>query len=133
MSASGVRSQTRTWCREVAVTTGFPFIDTVNEQNRPKDEIWWSVEFEAINSEGTFCDTGYIENGFIRFVVFGLPGVGDLQAIQALEAIIIEVMKKKDATNKLSLTAYSPVNDYSAGSADNFYQVECSIDYAFSN
>lgn len=132
MSASYVRLKTREWCAEVATSESVPFFDTVNTVVKPPDKLWFSVEFTSEFNEGTFCDSGYIEQGFIKVVVFAHPGSGDVAATDALERITVALMGKLDATRRLVLTRYDGINDYTDGSAGNTYQVAVNIDYQHS-
>ena len=130
MSAGAVRSQIRTWAAEVATSTGVPFYDTVNVEVNPTENVWWTVEFNAEFHEGTFCEPGYIEQGFIDCIVIAQPGRGDTAAIAALEQIVPTLMAKTGS--KVELVSYEPIGEMTNGSADQTYRVRSIINYAYS-
>lgn len=132
MSASFVRTTFRTWATEVATATTLPFYDTINQSQNPTDAIWWTCEFTSELHEGTFCQRGYFETGFITVIVVSEPGIGDLQAIQAMEQIVPALDAKIDPTQRLVLESYDPLDEQTAGSADQSYRVRCNINYRHS-
>ena len=124
MSASYVRDKTRTWCNEVSTATTVPFYDSINVEINPTDDVWFSVAFGADYNEGTFCDRGFMELGFVRVVVVAAPGTGDVEAISAMERIIPGLLGKVDPSGRLTYEGYEPLNEASGGSADADYRVE---------
>ena len=132
MSASYVRTTMRTWCNEVATAVSVPFYDTVNLAPVTPDNVWWTVEFVSEYHEGTFCNPGYVENGFISVFVIARPGRGDAEAIAAIEAIIPALDAKIDPTQRFVLKNYEPIDEDSAGSADSNYRLRVVFNYAHS-
>ena len=132
MSASYVRTKTRDWCGEVAAATTIPFYDTINMEHIPTADVWFTVGFTSEFHEGTFCNTGYIENGFITVTVIARPGRGDLEAIQAMEQIIPALDAKIDPTQRLVLKNYEPIDEASNGSADKDYRIRVLMNYQHS-
>ena len=130
MSAGAVRTQVRTWAAEVATSTGVPFYDTLNQEQSPADNVWWTVAFQAEFHEGTFCSPGYIERGFVEAVVIAQPGRGDAEAITAIEQIVPAMMSKTGSN--VELVSYDPIDDASGGSADQNYRVRCFLNYQYS-
>ena len=130
MSASAVRSQFRTWAGETSATTGFNFYDTINQEQNPTDNIWWTCEFVAEEFDGTFCAPDYIESGYIPVVVFAQPGIGDTAAIAAMEQIIPDLLGKTSVN--LNLENYEPLQEDSQGSADRSYRVVVNLNYKYS-
>ena len=132
MSASYVRTKFREWSEETAISTGIPFYDTVNKEQNPSDDVWFTSEFYSFDFQGTFCEKGYLENGEIEVVVFARPGIGDTQAMNALEQIIPALMYKIDPTGRLILQSYLPVQEDGNGSAKMWYSVSVGIVYKHS-
>lgn len=129
MSASYVRTLIRQWCNEAATTTSIPFYDTINTNTKPPEKLWFTVEFTSEYHEGTFCKSGYIEEGFIRLVFVGHPGTGDQATIAAVETVVPEIDSKIDNTQRLVLTSYEPLNELTSGSADHSYRVGVVFNY----
>ena len=130
MSALYVRNTFRTWAAQVATATGYPYYNTINEEQNPVDAVWFSLEFVAeFYSNGTFCKSEETEDGFVRVVVFGQPGTTDVPAVTALEAIGLEFAKKTDT--QLTIEGFEPLSEMTAGSADQNYRVGVVIDYSY--
>ena len=129
MSASYVRNLVRTWCGQTAAAVSVPFFDTVNQEQKPTDDRWFSVRFGADYHEGNFCEAAFLENGFIEVMVFARAGTGDIQAVVALEAIVPDLMSKVDPSNRLKLESYEPIREASDGSAESHYRVSSAINY----
>ena len=132
MSASYVRTTMRKWCDEVATALSIPFYDTVNLEQMPSDNVWFTVSFVSEYHEGTFCNKEYLENGFITVTAVARPGRGDLEAIQALEQVVPALDAKIDPTGRLVLDSYEPIDEASNGSADKDYRVRVIMNYTHS-
>jgi hypothetical protein len=130
MSHSVVRSVFRTWAGEIDTDTGTPFYETVNTEQNPTDDVWWSIEFTAeFFSNQTFCQDGETEEGFVTVIVFAQPGTGDTAAITALEAIGKEFDGKTDPD--VVIEGFEPLNEMTAGTADNYYRVGLVVNYSY--
>ena len=129
MSASYVRSKTRQWAAEVATASTVPFHDTINIDITPTDILWFTITFVSEFNEGTFCDRGFIEEGFITITVVSAAGEGDTTAIAAMEQIIPKLMEKVDPSGRLAYEAYEPIQESTLGSADRDYRVSAIINY----
>ena len=79
---------------EVAAFEGIPFYDTINREQNPSDPVWWSCLFIALENENTYCDDEYREVGQIVLIVSAQPGIGDADAVQAIEIIIPALLGK---------------------------------------
>lgn len=112
---------------------GVQFYDTINLEQNPSDTTWWTIEFiaEAYIGE-TYCAPGFIEMGAFRVIVMSKPGVGDEDAIYALENIVREFYNMEDPTQRLALATFEPAAEASGGSADKFYRVSAFINYRLS-
>ena len=132
MSASALRTQVETWCGEVAVTSRIPFHPTINTGDEVADDVWFTVEYGTDDFEGTFCEKGYLENGFIRVVVMAPAGNGWKPAVTAMETIIPLLYNKVDPMKKVVLERYEPLQEGTNGTADSDYMVSVIIDYVYS-
>ena len=129
MSASYVRSKTRQWVAEASTATTVPFYETINVATNPSVDTWFTVSFTSEFNEGTFCDRGFIEQGFITVTVVAAPGTGDADAVVAMEQLIPDLMAKVDASGRLAYESYEPIQESSAGSADRDYRMSVIINY----
>ena len=129
MSASYVRSKTRTWAVEVSTASAVPFHETINTSINPTEDTWFTVSFTSEFNDGTFCDRGFMEQGFITITVVAAPGTGDTTAITAMEKIIPALMAKVDPSGRLAYESYEPLQENSSGSADRDYRLTVIINY----
>ena len=132
MSASYVRSKTRTWAVEVSTASAVPFHETINTSTNPTEDTWFTVSFTSEFNDGTFCDRGFMEQGFITITVVAAPGTGDTTAITAMEKIIPALMAKVDPSGRLAYESYEPLQENSLGSADRDYRLTVIINYRHS-
>jgi hypothetical protein len=129
MSASYVRSKVEQWCEEAAQLHNVPFYKTINLDVDPQDDVWFTVEFIALFHEGMLCRKEYMEQGVVRVVFIGQPGIGWEDTIRALELIVPELMGKIDPTQRLQLKEVEPTVEESLGSAEPSYMVSAAINY----
>lgn len=130
MSASHVRQTTETFAQAVAAREGVAFYATINREVRPADALWWTVEYEAEWLEGeTFCGPGYHETGRVYAIVLAQPGLGDLDAVDALERIVRGMLQETDPADRLVWQGLEPVFEASGGTADRTYRVSAPIKY----
>lgn len=102
MSSSYVRKIVRDLLGEQTET---PFYDTINRApDYPEDEYWCSAEFSVIARDTTtFCgDTE--ETGFVQILIFGPPGVGDLEFIERAEVLDRLLRDFIDPNNRLEFS-----------------------------
>ena len=132
MSALYVRNTFRTWIAEVSVDTGIAVYDTINYEQSPTEDVYLTYAFTAEDMEGTFCEPGYIETGFIEVIAVAAPGQGDEEAVLALETIVPELFAKIDRTQRLALTSYEAIEEATAGSADKDYRLRVIFNYRHS-
>lgn len=119
------------WCESASTATGIPFYYTINLQQDPKDDAWFTIQFNSIDHEGNFCKLEYMELGFIDVILLSTPGKGDLIAITALESIVPVLMDYADPNRRLTLESYEPIQEYSRGDADSTYRVGVQINYRY--
>jgi hypothetical protein len=129
MSASYVRSKVEQWCGEAEQATGVAFHKTINLDVDPQEDVWFTVEFISLYKEGLLCKRGYMEQGVVRVVFIGQPGIGWDDTILALESVIPVLMGKVDPSQRLELTDDEPLVEESLGSAEPNYMVSVSINY----
>jgi hypothetical protein len=127
MSSLYVRNLVRGW----AATSPTPFYDTINYEQNPNDNVWWTIEFEIENSATeTYCGEE-IEEGVIELVFCGQPGAGDGAVIAAAEAEGKRLLTQSDTTSQLCLVRAMPPEEFSAGDGDRWYRVVVGIEYQY--
>lgn len=133
MSASHVRNTTRNWAQAISAIAGNPqYYDTINVEVDPSDAVWWTMEYQAEFFQGTFCARNYLENGFIRLIVFAQPGTGDTACVAGLETIVPQMLAQIDPTQRLVIETYEPAQEASGGSADSTYRLSVLLNYKLS-
>jgi hypothetical protein len=132
MSSRAVRTQVRSLLADPVVTTICPFVETINVEQNPTDDIWFTAGFDfSFMDKLSFCQD-FAEYGVIELVFESLPGTGDDAVLVAAESVTAELKKFNDPTGQLTLTSFSPPDEYSQGSADTAaYRVVVFIDYVF--
>lgn len=130
MSSIRVRNLVRAWLSDAAMTT--PFYDTVNIDQNPMDDIWVTADFDSLFRERlTFCESSWQEEGDITLVYTGQPGIGDGPLMSQAETDVKTLMSFRDSSEKLTLTSVDGPNEFSAGSANQGYQIEFVVTYTF--
>lgn len=110
MSSRYVRNLVRQWATDATVQV--PFYDTVNLEQDPNDPVWFTVEFVSFGHVvESYCGKK-LEEGELRFVFFGQPGIGDDALLQAAEGAAKAVAVKTDPAGALVLNEPSPPVDY---------------------
>lgn len=129
-----MRTTIRTWAAAAEAATGLPFYETVNTEQDPADDIWWTLEFFAEYSEKlSFCDV-WKEEGLCDLIVSGRPGIGDVAVIDAAEKIRDAILGNTDPTRKIYLVGPNPPSEFSGGSAQaRWYQASVAIEYRYTN
>lgn len=127
MSSVYVREKVREWAQLPSITV--PYYDTINVEEQPTEDIWFTAEFETEYSEKiTFCGQT-AEEGLINFVFETNAGVGDEALITTAENTVATILEQNDPTSDLTLElAYAP-EEYTGGSADSGYRVSISVEY----
>ena len=127
MSSLYVRQKVREWAELSAV--GIPYYDTINVEENPTDNIWFTAEFEPEFSEkNTFC--GEIsEEGLINFVFEAAAGVGDEALITAAQSAVKKILEQNDPSQDLVLTMDYAPDEYTGGTADTGYRISISVEY----
>lgn len=130
MSSLYVRKLVETWVADPVITV--PFYPTVNQEQNPQDDTWFTLEFGSTSREVmTFCQGEQLEEGEIEIIVFGLPGRGYDDVLQAAEAVADALMAMTDPNGKLVLTGRSAPYEYSGGSAQREYAASIYLDYQY--
>lgn len=124
MSSRYVRTKVRDWLNQGNI----PFVDTVNYEENPTDNIWSSVDWIYSNRTiDTYCG-GAIEEGNFNVAFMGRPGIGDDELIAAAEAEIALLMSRVDTSGKLILLDFDPPFDFREA---EHYIVEFMISYEY--
>ena len=127
MSSLYVRQKVREWAELPSV--GIPYYDTINVEENPSDDVWFTAEFEPEYTEKqNFCG-GLSEEGLINFVFETNAGIGDEALITAAESAVATILEQNDPSQDLVLEmAYAP-DEYTGGTADTGYRVSISVEY----
>jgi len=127
MSSLYVRQKVREWAELSGV--GVPYYDTINVEENPSDNIWFTAEFEPEYTEKqTFCGE-LSEEGLITFVFESSAGTGDEALLTAAENAVATILEQNDPSQDLVLEmAYAP-DEYTGGTADTGYRVSISVEY----
>lgn len=127
MSSLYVRQKVREWAELSAV--GIPYYDTINVEENPNDNIWFTAEFEPEFSEkNTFC--GEIsEEGLITFVFEAAAGVGDEALLTAAQNAVKKILEQNDPSQDLVLEMDYAPDEYTGGTADTGYRISISVEY----
>ena len=127
MSSSYVRTKVKAWAK----TSPTPFYDTINYEHDPKDQVWFTAEFQVETSAlDTFCGDAS-ESGVVDLVFCGQPGLGDGAIIAAAEAEGKRLLTLSDTTSQLCLVRAMPPEEFSAGDGDRWYRVIVGIEYQY--
>lgn len=118
------------WVVDPAIQT--PYYPTINQNQDPRDDIWFTAEFGASYRETlTFCQGETMEDGEIQIIFFGLPGIGYDAVLTAMETDLAVLMTQLDPSGKLVLTGRSAPFEYSGGSAEKEYAASVFIEYQY--
>ncbi len=132
MSRSYVRSLVRSWI--TAMPPVLPFYESINkfETISPSDENgWYTVEFNAEQTNTlTYCGDKS-ETGIIDFVFSTLPGNGDQTLIADAEQTITNFMKSKDPNNKLTLIKSMHPEEFTGGDGTKYYMIIIGVEYEY--
>lgn len=127
MSSKYVRDMLRGWLS--GATT--PFYETINEEQDPTEDLWFTVQFNVESSDlTTYCEDK-IEEGMIDLVFCGRPGIGDSAVIAAAETEASRVVASSDPAMKLVLRRALPPDEFSDGDGDPWYRVVIGIEYIY--
>lgn len=130
MSSLYVRNLVEQWLNDPAMNT--PYYPTVNYEQNPTDNYWFTAEFDHLYREAmTFCDGKTSEEGEIELVFFGPAGEGYTNLISAVETDIVTLMAQRDPAQKLTLVSRSAAFESSGGDAGQDYSVSIFIDYIY--
>ena len=130
MSSSYVRTLVRSWFSDSSIDT--PYYDTINRDQNPTDDYWFTAEFDTSFWERThFCPDGWTEEGEVSLMFNGLPGIGDGSLLAQAEKDVKTLLSFRDPNNRLVVTGVGGVNEFSAGSANQGYQLEYILVYQF--
>lgn len=127
MSSLYVRQLCDQWAQATALAEGLPYYNTINEEQKPTDPAWFSLEYQATgNTQATYCSTW--ETGVVSLIILGEAGVGFQDALIAGQAVVDEFLTNVDPAGRLTLELPQPPSDFS-GLDDPWYTIEFAITY----
>lgn len=127
MSARYVRSLTETWLSAIGAP---PYYSTVNAEVAPTDPIWMTAEWQSIGAtKETYCET-FVEDGEIRLVFFGAPGIGWDALFSTAETVSDLFFLNTDPNEKLVLKLLDPPDEFSSQS-EPWFIVEVGVTYQY--
>lgn len=127
MSAHYVRALTEQWLIALGTPT---YHGTVNLEQTPGADVWMTAEWTQFgNTKETYCQT-FVEDGEIRLMFFGAPGVGWDQLFLIAEAAAEQFFLNTDPNQKLVLTVIDPPDEFSSQS-EPWFVVEVSVSYQY--
>lgn len=134
MSSAAVRSVIRTELQNylAGLIPPIAFYETINEQATPMQDIWVTVDFQALSTEHR-CYEGVkrIEQGNAVVSIFVKPGTGDNDAVLAAEAM--QMFFDGFESNGVVIVSVLPPNETTGGTAQNYYGVEIIFEYDYFN
>lgn len=127
MSSAYVRNLVRQWVG--TLTT--PFVETINVEQNPQNDLWMTVQFDQTGWDKlTYCDH-FLEAGVITLSWLGKPGIGDADIIAAAEIDAALFMAKADPAHKLVITGRSAPDDFEGVGVPTL-QVDITFNYSYS-
>jgi hypothetical protein len=127
MSSLYIRTLIRNWAARCAT----PYYDTINQEQNPKDAVWFTIDFEPEQSgTSTYCGDTF-EEGVIDLVFCGAPGVGDVALLTAAEADAKVFLAQVDPAGKFTIKRAMPPEEFSAGDADPWYRAVLGLEYEY--
>jgi hypothetical protein len=128
MSSRYVRNLTEQWAAAPAL--GVPFYPTVNMEQNPSDQIWFTLEWDAFGAtKDTFCET-FTEDGEVRMVFFGPAGAGYDALLAAAETAARLFYGNIDPAGRLVLSSLGAPDEF-GGQDQSYFVVEIAIEYTF--
>jgi len=128
MSAKYVRDTVRDWC--IGLSIAPTFYDTINQEQDPRDNLWWTAEFFATGFEGqNYCQSGYMENGEFDLIFMATAGIGDSLILDKIELVIPKFRMLKDPTNQLNVDIIRPVETQLGG---QWFRLAVGFSYIYS-
>lgn len=125
MSSLVVRQFTETAIANIGTV---PFYRTINEMPDPQDDIWLTVDYDALGmTKETLCDD-FLEDGSIRLMFMGRVGVGADTLLAAAESFADAFYQTQDPTERVTLVSREAPLDF-AGENDPWFIVEIAVDY----
>jgi len=127
------RGYVRDTVRQMITSSGMviPFHESINYEVVPNENMWFTIEFNAENTQvDTYC-RDRTETGVIDFVFGVLPGQGDHDLIAAADSDIQKFMKSIDPNGKLVLLNDMAPEEFTGGDANQYYQVVIGVEYSY--
>jgi hypothetical protein len=128
MSTRAVRTLARKWASELDV----PYIDTINFEVNPEDDIWFTLEFSAYGMDKlSYCNT-WQEVGSIQLDFFGVAGVGDDVLLEVAEPAARKFFESVDPNGRMTFTTIAAPDDFTPTGGVSKFGVSFLISYTYS-
>ena len=138
MSSSYVRKKIKTWIDELAYQPlnlpnaarfSMPYYDTVNRAVTPRDDKWFTIEYEIDTSGIASYDRKHGETGRIGLIFNIKPGDGS-DVLDQCEADALLLFRKTDNTGALSFIDINSPEQYNQNST-RYFQVIIDLEYQY--
>lgn len=126
MSWAAQRTLVESWL----TSSAYPFYNTVNEEQKPIDDVWLTLMWGMGNGyDLTYCRDKRAEEGAFSVLIYGAPGTGWNDVITAAEAVRDHLLAQADATNEFSIRNFGLPVEFTEGDAVPWYGVELLFDF----
>jgi hypothetical protein len=127
MSTRAVRTLSRQWATGQAV----PYVDTVNFEVNPANDIWFTLEFSAYGMDKLSYCNAWQEVGTIQLDFFGIAGVGDDALLEAAEPVARKFFESAEQDSRMTFTTISAPDDFTPTGGVPKFGVSFTISYTF--
>jgi hypothetical protein len=125
MSSLYVRELCAQWASGLAV----PYYNTINEEQRPTDALWFTLDFQSLGTvQETYCNTR--ESGEVVLLFFGQAGTSYETTMEQALPVVTEFFANIDSAGRLTLEMIGAPSDYGTLDAP-WYGVEWSVTYTY--
>jgi hypothetical protein len=128
MSSRAVRRLARTWASQLDV----PYVDTINFEVNPLQDIWFTMEFSAYGMDKlSYCNT-WQEVGSIQLDFFGIAGIGDEGLLDVAEPAARKFFESIDESGRMTFTTIAAPEDFTPTGGVPKFGVSFLISYTYS-
>lgn len=124
MASLYVRKAVKGWLASGPV----PFVDTVNLEEDPRDDVWCTVQWMPGSNEVLDYCRNTLERAAFQLVFFGKPGIGDEHLLEQAEIGLANLLGQSDNAKKLQLMGANTPEDFSIG---NHFGIQFIVDYEY--
>lgn len=127
MSSRAVRRLAREWASKLDVL----YVDTINYETNPTEDIWFTIEFSAYGMDKlSYCNT-WQEVGSIQLDFFGVAGVGDDGLLEAAEPAARKFFESSVESEAMTFTTIAAPDDFTPSGGEPKFGVSFLISYTF--